>query len=1567
MKFARNRQSRRPSWYKYLILLIFGLIITSADYSSPLAYSASASNQYFSKPSDNISSKAEQNTLLVHTPGFPVQHTFGGSVDSVTAVAVGDMDGDTDLDIVAVNDISITANPKKNFVHLNDGKGNFNVTKPFGSSSELSTSVALGDIDADGDLDVVVGNYVTQQTLYQRSTIYINDGKGNLQDSRVFGNPQDHTYSVALGDMNGDGYIDIVSGNFGQLSMVYLNNGAGNFSNGLPFGDPTNQTYYVALGDLNGDGSLDIILADVYQNSFYLNDGQGNFRTNHTLGQPSDATFSLAVGDIDNDSDLDIVTSNALRNVIYLNDGTGNFPDAHELGTGLDRGLIVALGDIDSDGDLDIALGNQGQQNILFINDGSGNFPTVDQLLFGTGSDQTNSIAIADMDANGHLDLVVGNGREPSFVYFNNGAGAIVGRDLVGTTAYDTRSIATGDIDGDGSVDIIAGNNGQPNIVYLNDGSGSYTFEGVTCGLTVRTRCFGTGTDSTYAVAVADVEGDGDLDIIVGNMNEQNAIYLNDGFGNFYFGTGPVPCAVTTQVRCFGTGSSETWGLAVGDMNGDNRVDVVTAAGASQNAIYLNDGVGHFTTVNLFGPTANGGTISIALGDVNGDGARDIIDGNTHQNAVYLNNGSGQFYNSAKSCDIVNVLRCFGRVDDITTSVAVADLDGDGDNDVVAGNLGLSAVYLNDGSFEFAVARPFGTGSDDTSTVSLGDVDGDGDLDIALSVHGAAGAGGQLRKSAIYFNGGGATFHSGPVTCGNTLGVICFGNPTNTESVAFSDVNRDQQLDIIAGNSFQQSAVYLNQGSTFSTGFNFCEIAGDVRCFGSAPERSWSVATGDVDGDGDLDLVVGNYAQQSYIYLNQGSGEFINGQVRCDDVAKVRCFGDVIGLTLGIALGDVDGDGDLDIVTANDEQASLQQSDLIYLNDGTGHFGASHAFGPGSDSTRSVALGDLDGDGNLDIVIGNDQSQSAAYLNDGQGNFTIQRLFGSPIASTFSVALGDVDGDGDLDIAAGNYLEQNAIYLNDGLGNFANGSTLCGVNHRVQCFGTGSDPTSSVAFGDIDGNGAPDLVVGNTGQSAVYLNDGTGSFSVGHNFGSGTEKTNTVALGDIDNDGDIDIAVGNISVGNIEKNQDVVYINDGAANFTSSRSFGVNDNTRSLAFGDLDSDGDLDIASSSTNQQSAVYLNKLIRSSSLPNNSPAITLFRPGPTPDANFYSTPIVLDKQVIPVQYTLSDPEGDPVRVISATYSLDGGGNWRTAVPTNTVTTDLAASPAGTTHTFNWDTFASGFFGQSDNVVFRIVAYPSVRPQQNGVAGPYQRPYASATTFPFRVRGTQVQVTENGVPVANAQVYRRTSAQGSTFQPVVPSANAAPYTTDSQGYLRGFGQIGLGDQLIAMRPIAVTDALSGTYTLFHTNITPTSTGVSGFTVDTPGVQKIEVSAAHPLALFPLDISLEWDAHNDQRFMNQLQSDLQRTSEFLFDATNGQAALGEVRIFQNKLWWDAVNLRIYASNRLRPNSVVGGMTTQPITDAVSLRPNNPIEPPVVYGPGQLRMGGVEPLWQRRQ
>ncbi len=297
--------------------------------------------------------------------------------------------------------------------------------------------------------------------------------------------------------------------------------------------------------------------------------------------------------------------------------------------------------------------------------------------------------------------------------------------------------------------------------------------------------------------------------------------------------------------------------------------------------------------------------------------------------------------------------------------------------------------------------------------------------------------------------------------------------------------------------------------------------------------------------------VLESYAWQFRAAVDGGVGTFIDsGQ----DMGDLRSH--------GIALGDLDSDGDLDAFVGNIGFTSTSgQPNKIWLNDGTGHFSDSGQNLGASQSYR-VDLGDVDNDGDLDAFVGNANAQSnKVWLNDGAGTFTDsgQNLGHS---HTLGVKLGDLDGDGDLDaFEAVNFNAPNKVWLNDGVGNFVDsGQNL------------GNSRSGDVALGDLDDDGDLDAFVGNSNFSPnkVWLNDGAGNFTdSGQNLGNSQSHGRSV-LGDLDGDGDLDAFVGNITQPN------KVWLNDGAGTFTDSgQNLGAT-HSYGIAIGDLDGDGDLD-------------------------------------------------------------------------------------------------------------------------------------------------------------------------------------------------------------------------------------------------------------------------------------------------------------------------------------------------------------------------------------------------------
>ncbi len=330
-------------------------------------------------------------------------------------------------------------------------------------------------------------------------------------------------------------------------------------------------SFRVALGDLDGDGDLDAFVINIGpgpENAVWLNDGQAIFTsTAQQLGHGQ----GVALGDLDGDGDLDaLITDWQLANQVWLNDGAGTFANNGQL-LG-DKGFDAALGDLDGDGDLDAFIARL-EANTVWLNDGKGDFVDSGQTL---GQAITADVVLADLDSDGDLDALAGGWDEPGKVWLNDGTGTFndSGHDLTPSRVH-IHGLELGDLDGDGDLDaVMAIASGDPNQVWLNDGTGVFSDSGQ------RLR-----TPLAHGVALGDLDGDGDLDAVLAIKAPGQGgarVWLNDGRGNLH----------DSGIHL---GSEGSYAAALGDLDGDGDLDIwvthgdwSTSARGIPNEVWLN-------------------------------------------------------------------------------------------------------------------------------------------------------------------------------------------------------------------------------------------------------------------------------------------------------------------------------------------------------------------------------------------------------------------------------------------------------------------------------------------------------------------------------------------------------------------------------------------------------------------------------------------------------------------------------------------------------------------------------------------------------------------------------------------------------------------------------------------------------------------------------------------------------------------------------------------------------------------------------------------------------------------
>ena len=304
---------------------------------------------------------------------------------------------------------------------------------------------------------------------------------------------------------------------------------------------------------------------------------------------------------------------------------------------------------------------------------------------------------------------------------------------------------------------------------------------------------------------------------------------------------------------------------------------------------------------------------------------------------------------------------------------------------------------------------------------------------------------------------------------------------------------------------------------------------------------SMDAMSADVDGDGDLDILVANEHRPNILLLNDGSGVFSNASDRLPDADRD---------SEDIGIADFDRDGDLDVVVVSEDD----QINELYFNDGSGRFTDEGARLPTTGTSNAVQVADISGDGAADILIGNN-GQNVALINDGAGGFMDQTAARLPALTdvTQDLELGDVDGDGDLDLLVGNE-DRNRLLINDGAGVFADESAA-----RIPVRST-SELTREADFGDVDGDGDLDILFANTSgfesaghdqQDRILINDGSGFFTdeTAERLPGSDSRSFEGDLIDLDGDGDLDVITGNLGRGgSLEPYR--VFLNDGTGRFT---------------------------------------------------------------------------------------------------------------------------------------------------------------------------------------------------------------------------------------------------------------------------------------------------------------------------------------------------------------------------------------------------------------------------------
>ncbi|MBV1924232.1 MAG: T9SS type A sorting domain-containing protein, partial [Flavobacteriaceae bacterium] len=683
-----------------------------------------------------------------------------------------------------------------------------------------------------------------------------------------------------------------------------------------------NEPQEIFLADIDGDGDLDVVSASIsYDDSkiaWHENiDGLGTYADQQIINSEIEEAIFVYAADIDGDGDMDVLSASmafeGTKIAWYENlDGLGTFGSEQFITSELEDASVVKASDLDGDGDLDVVVSSTGFDNSLVAW-----FENLDGLgTFGGGliiseDERIGSLEISDIDGDGDKDIITASFMDNSIKWFENlnGLGVFSIGTNIATGIEGGHVVKVGDVDNDGDLDIFSANLSEEKITWFEnlDGLGNFGPQNVIIS----------NFEYIIEINIYDIDNDGDLDVFAGSYtgNAYVSWFENmNGLGTF--GSEQIVSDYIESITS----------IKFGDIDMDGDSDLFISSGDHRIAWFENeDGTGVFGEQNhILSSVVQ--PYSVISADIDGDGDLDILSASKADKKI-------AWYENLDGQGTIGVQRNISVFAFLATFVIAADIDGDGDMDVItdSGSTDTLTWFENiDGLGNFSSEKIVGTNS--TKHLNVVDLDSDGDLDI-VTVSDSS------NKLGWFENLDGL---------GNFDSEQLINSIEGLTKVISSDIDGDNDMDLITS-SFSSDMVTWHENLDGQGNFDAAQIVWDQS---SNPTE---VLSSDIDGDGDMDVISSNGTNIVWLENLNGLGSFGNQQIITTEVNNLQ----------SIYVKDIDADGDQDVISASRFDNKIAWYENI---DGLGNFGVQQIISTNALYAASVFAEDINGDGNMDVI-----------------------------------------------------------------------------------------------------------------------------------------------------------------------------------------------------------------------------------------------------------------------------------------------------------------------------------------------------------------------------------------------------------------------------------------------------------------------------------------------------------------------------------------------------------------------------------------------------------------------